>query len=281
MSLSLADKTRLNNTHIADGRNGRFEGLPDDQTVWGSYNDTGIWGEDVTALFSSYGTQTGGTYVDIGANIGLTLIPQAKSGRFQKLIAVEADPLNAALLQRNLNHNDCPPVTVINKAISDHEGVLEFERAHDNFGDHRLRGMNENAATLMDEGAREVISIPTAPLDSLLNADDLPKPLYIKSDIQGAEPLLFKGGEKLLKQTDMMLIEYWPYGMTRLGLDIAAFQTHVASLFHKSAIIWPHKPTDAPDWQDTQSVFAEANHIFASGDTELHKIGCLNIALRN
>ncbi len=280
MSLSPSDQNRLNHSAIADGRNGRIEGLPADKVVFSAYQDKGIWGEDVTALFSRFGkANPGGTYIDIGANIGLTLIPQAKSGLFSTLIGVEADPLNAALLARNLDHNDCRGVTLINQAISDKAGTISFERAPDNFGDHRLhKGLSAN--DLMAEDARDIITVPTAPIDSLINVADLPAPLCIKSDIQGAEPLLFRGGADLLSKTDLMLIEYWPYGMTRLGEDIAAFQSAIKSHFTQGAFVWPHEPTAPPVWQDLSAIFAEADRIFASGETMLHKTGCLNIALQ-
>ncbi|MEN8723331.1 MAG: FkbM family methyltransferase [Alphaproteobacteria bacterium] len=283
MPLSPSDQNRLHNTAIADGRNGRIEGLPADKVVFSTYQDKAIWGEDVTALFSQFGNQhPGGTYIDIGANIGLTLIPQAKSGLFRHLIAIEADPLNAELLTRNIAHNDCPPVTIINQAISDKTGTISFERAPDNFGDHRLHKDTPSASNdLMAEATRDLITAPTAPLDELLgDIDSLPRPLCIKSDIQGAEPLLFRGGKHVLAQASLMLIEYWPYGMTRLGEDIAAFQQELASHFSQGAFIWPHEPTAPPQWQPLPPLFAEADRIFESGDTMLHKVGCLNIALR-
>jgi hypothetical protein len=60
-------------------------------------------------------------------------------------------------------------------------------------------------------------------LDGILNAQDLAKPIIMKVDTQGAEVQVFTGAKKLLKEVDYLIVEYWPYGLHRMGDTTEAF----------------------------------------------------------
>ena len=47
-------------------------------------------------------------------------------------------------------------------------------------------------------GAREVVLVPTLPLDTLLDA--LPPPTFVKIDVEGAELAVLRGAERLLRE---------------------------------------------------------------------------------
>jgi len=264
-------------TKRATGQNGLFEGLTADQTVFGTYARTGEWGGDVVHYFTSVTSALPGClYIDAGANIGLTAVPVAKLETVARTVCIEADPVNQALLRHNLDLNGVD-ATIAPFAIADREGELVFERDSENFGDHRLQG---HGAGLMNEDQRAVLTVSAKPLDTILAGLNWDGPIALKSDIQGAEPMLFRGGAKTLGRTPFALIEYWPYGMARLGEDEHAFRTAIAEHFTAGALIWPHAPKDDPDWQPLPAIFDQIDQVFSGGDTELHKIGCLNLALR-
>lgn len=270
-------------TAIAEGVNGIFEGFTADKAVFADYAKSGIWSEEVlhffTTLFNAW-TAEGHTpaYIDAGANIGLTLVPFLRRGDLGPAYAIEADADNAELLRRNLAHNNVSDaVTVINAAVHDREATLQFEKSPDNFGDHRIKGDEQGE---MNEAARHVVSVRAAPLDDLIDLSGHEGPVALKSDLQGAESAMLRGGAKTLARVDVALIEYWPYGMARLGEDETAFRAGLAGIFVEGALLWPHDPAADPDWKPLAEIFTEIDAIFSGGDTELHRTGCLNLALR-
>jgi hypothetical protein len=52
--------------------------------------------------------------------------------------------------------------------------------------------------------------------------DDYPPaamPFAVKIDCQGAEPAIFAGGNNTLAKADLIVCEFWPWGMHRMGLS--------------------------------------------------------------
>ena len=266
-------------TEITTGENGTFRGFVADEAVFGAYAQDKIWSAEVLHFFHPMidafaANGTPATYLDAGANIGLTLIPFLKTGKLSDAIAIEADADNAALLQENLGLNKVS-ARVIQKAVHDAHGTLAFERDAKNFGDHRLQG---DGLGEMGEAARQSHMVEAAPLSALVGK--IEGPLLIKTDLQGAEPAMFRGGEAVLAKAHAVLIEYWPYGMARLGEDEDAFCAHIAKLFRFGALLWPHAPSEPPNWRPLDEIFAEIDQVF-DGDSVLHRTGCLNLALSN
>lgn len=69
------------------------------------------------------GVGPGGTFVDIGANIGLYTLPLAKRiGENGKVIAIDANPLMARRLRWNAAASALGNISVFPCAVSDHEG---------------------------------------------------------------------------------------------------------------------------------------------------------------
>jgi 16S rRNA C967 or C1407 C5-methylase (RsmB/RsmF family) len=74
------------------------------------------------------------TFVDVGANVGAytLMIANDYKAKGVKVIAIEAHPENFKALYRNIRCNDLTNVNIINKAVSDHKGIVNlYERSHD------------------------------------------------------------------------------------------------------------------------------------------------------
>ncbi|MFM7070895.1 MAG: FkbM family methyltransferase [Planctomycetota bacterium] len=86
-----------------------------------------------------------GTVVDIGANLGVISIGMMRDAEFARAIAIEPDPYNFSLLQRNTRQNGLTPATFacLRRAVSDRAGEVPFELSKDNFGDHRVRELGD------------------------------------------------------------------------------------------------------------------------------------------
>jgi FkbM family methyltransferase len=83
--------------------------------------------------------RTGGTYVDVGANIGCTVLYAMASGVFSRAVAFEPEPHNRAILERNVALNGLADrVTIVPAAVGAEEGEGTLHLDSKNFGKHAL-----------------------------------------------------------------------------------------------------------------------------------------------
>ena len=200
-----------------DGDQGMFFGSPLDLGVFGRYLMRGTYSPDITGLIlKTFEGKNGGTFVDIGANIGLITVPVARAGI--DCISFEPDPENFEFLKRNVEAAGvAAKVTLYNLAIYDREAQLSFEKSDWNFGDHRIRNVDQPAEGIFGEQHRRVIAVDATTLDGKLAVGSLKKPIVIKIDTEGAEVNVFRGGKNFLAQSDLIIFEYCPYLIRRLG----------------------------------------------------------------
>src|ERR1051325_8006962 len=98
-----------------------------------------------------------GTLIDVGANIGLICVPVKRDVPGVSVFAVEPDADNCECLRINAARAGITDLTVFNRAAFRAERMIEFERANDNSGDHRIKGVpTQPVADLCQESARGV-----------------------------------------------------------------------------------------------------------------------------
>jgi FkbM family methyltransferase len=192
-----------------DGEFGRVISLRSDRGVLSSYCKTGTWARETNNFFVSFFAGGGGTYLDIGANIGLTTIPLARNPLIH-CIAFEPDPDNfrnlVDNLRRNVPHNN---VDLHEVALYHQDKTLAFSLAVDgNLGDHRIANETDK---------RPTIQVPGARLDDVVGP--ITAPLAAKIDVQGAEPFVLAGGSSTLARVEALAIEFSPYHMRKLDAD--------------------------------------------------------------
>lgn len=137
--------------------------------------------------------------VDLGANIGyFTLIAAKLVGPEGKVFAFEPEPGNFSLLQRNVNMNGYRNVTLVQKAVSDKNGVEELHLCSDSWG-HSLSSFKRDAGS---------ISVPVTSLDQFFSEDVAID--FIKMDIEGAEGKAMQGMERILGKGGVkaMVVEF-------------------------------------------------------------------------
>jgi FkbM family methyltransferase len=200
------------------GQYGNITFSANDRALLPSYAKTGIWAErtnrQLAEFFASAGNK--GAYIDVGANVGLTTIPIARHPGIC-CTAIEPDPTNFRCLSENILAN-CPHnnVTLRNIAIFSERKRLSLELDEHNLGDHRIRLANSGG--ILNEQNRKVIAVDALPLDDIPVSDG---PLAIKLDVQGAEAFVIRGGRNILGRAGLLIMEVWPYGMGRIGADLA------------------------------------------------------------
>jgi FkbM family methyltransferase len=129
---------------------------------------------------------------DVGANCGTFAFSAVHAAN---VVAIEADPFLANLLQRTVLRNGWSNVELVCAAVSDSRGLAEFTIAH--------RGRSSNFLTKavgrsQAGGSRAVLTVPMVTLDDLL--DHRPAPTFIKIDVEGAEVDVLRGATRLLSE---------------------------------------------------------------------------------
>ena len=175
---------------VVEGDCGTIRGSIDDEAAIRRYARDGHWAPHENARFVQLFATQGGTYLDVGANIGLTLIPVARNAAVD-CVAFEPNPDNFRLLRENVAINcNFQNVTLHNLALFDKAGVMQMELSEGHSGDHRLRvGANVD---LMSESTRRDIEVRAVRLDSILTAPPR-RPFGVKVDTQGAGALCHRG----------------------------------------------------------------------------------------
>jgi len=200
----------------AKGEYGTIQSAATDTSVFATYARTGTWAKRTNDLLVAFFRQYDrGTYIDIGANIGLTTIPIAKNPNV-KCVAFEPEPVNFANLTLNIAANCFHDNVVTHGAgVLDRRCVMDLEIGEGNLGDHRVH--RSDSPGEFGEQRRQIIQVPGVTLDEIIGEVNLP--LAVKIDTQGAEPLVVAGGLRTLAKAELLIMEFWPYGMARLGCD--------------------------------------------------------------
>ncbi|MBR1013185.1 FkbM family methyltransferase [Bradyrhizobium diazoefficiens] len=210
----------------ARGDCGTISGSPEDAMIFQHYVLYGTWAGTVNETLQSFFSDGRGSYLDIGANIGLTLVPLARRHPAIICHAFEPEPASHDNLALNVAENCSASNVVLHRfALHDRAGMMPFEIAKRNLGDHRLHAKS-SLPTDEEETGRRLIEVPCKRLDDL--ALELSEPLFVKIDVQGAEPFVIDGGKATLAAATAMIVEWSPYHMACLGADsgkLLAFMT--------------------------------------------------------
>jgi FkbM family methyltransferase len=247
------------------GRYGLIEGSIEDGSVLARYGQTGVWAPQINKLFIDFfDGRGGGTYLDIGANIGLTTIPIARNGRVS-CFAIEPEPTNYGYLECNVRKNCMHSnVQLLNLALFDRQTTIDFELSKQNGGDHRVR-VTASAGSF-DEQRREVIKVATQTLDSLLDPVAMRLPLAAKIDTQGAECQVVGGGKTVLSRAELLAFEFWPYGIRRMEGDHHLLVDFVSEYFRQGAIVNGERD-EIPAWHPIEAVADELRALWRADHT--------------
>jgi len=154
--------------------------------------------------------QEGETFVDVGANVGYYSLRIAKEylSKGVNIIAIEAHPGNYKALTKNVELNDFKCVTAINKAVSDHRGIVTlYERVDPK---NRIRSEFYSLSNsfihesnfVRPEGRSLEIECDT--LDNILGEQRVD---VLKIDIEGAEVSALEGATRILKRLRKIIVE--------------------------------------------------------------------------
>lgn len=135
---------------------------------------------------------SGGRVVDIGAHVGAFSLAAAAAG--YDVVAVEASPRNAALLQKAIDLNGFKNLKLVNAAISDRAGTLSFF----------ARGPYGHVAADGDTSA--TLTVDAMSVDDLMKRVGWEMADFVKLDIEGSEVKAVKGMVGLMSRADAPLL---------------------------------------------------------------------------
>lgn len=145
---------------------------------------------EADAAFVQAFIKPGMNVIDIGANIGFYSVMMAKLiGPGGINYAFEAATETTDKLNRNIEENDLSNVTVFNVALSDHSEQRTLYHAQD-------RGRNSFGP---EENVVATETVQCRRLDDLMDSNATID--FIKIDVEGAELLVLRGAEDLLRRS--------------------------------------------------------------------------------
>jgi FkbM family methyltransferase len=248
----------VSGTVLRDGAYGVFEGLPSDEVVLHEYARDGVWAKGLVDLVVDrlFG-EGAGTFIDVGANIGLVSVPVLeRTGAVG--IAFEPEPANAVLLRRNLARHALSDRCEVHAAACYSEpSTLALALSTTNLGDHRLQP--SHAAPL----ARTVVEVDAVRLDDVLRGRDLPRPIVLKLDTQGSEVRVLEGAHETLARVDHIVSEFWPEGIVAQGDHPARFEALMRTHFDFGAVL--HVLPLPEPLNSSEHVFSQLSWIAQDG----------------
>jgi FkbM family methyltransferase len=180
--------------------------------------------------FISSFLKEGDTYIDIGANIGTTLIPAAKCiGKSGKAIAFEPHPKTYSYLRENVDLNKLGDVKINNCAVGNSDGYIYFTNK---FTDE----INQVSST-----SENSIKVPIVSLDNYLM--EISNISLLKLDVEGYEKYVLEAAKETLEKVNCIYFEVCPENYEGFGYQAS----DVLTLLEKSGFILFKRNNDAKE----------------------------------
>jgi FkbM family methyltransferase len=171
--------------------------------------------------------RAGDVVVDVGANVGyLTVMAALLIGPSGHVVAFEPGAANLERLRANLALNNCTNVTVIDKAVTNRVGEVEFFINSDDSGGNALWDPGQYPGNVKSLANPIRITVAGATLDAEWERLRLPPPTVIKIDTEGAEQLVLEGARNLLasQQTHFVIAELHVFALEKMGSSQQGFR---------------------------------------------------------
>ncbi len=161
------------------------------------------------------------SFWDVGAHIGYYSWLVASESPGTKIVAIEPDPINQAVLQQSRMH--APAVDVLDVAISRADGSATFLTDEVSGATGTLETQQETFNLRNYAEPSLALSAKTRSLDSLVV--ELGAPDLVKIDVEGHERSVIEGATHLLTHHPLMIIEVFdPSSPALLTLRDAGYQ---------------------------------------------------------
>ena len=184
----------------------------DEQSVGQWLSNTGYWESWITS-WMTHNIKPGFVCLDIGANYGYyTRIMERLAESSGSVYAFEANKNLSNMISNSIVDypiDNGAPVTVFTVAVSDKKGTVTLNIPPNYIGGSSIVWGKQGLPSSISESEwTERQEVDSDTIDHLLGLDHID---IIKIDIEGAEPFAWKGMEKTLSKTDLVIIEIGHY----------------------------------------------------------------------
>ncbi|WP_018150486.1 FkbM family methyltransferase [Leeia oryzae] len=130
--------------------------------------------------------------IDIGANIGLYALNMAVSNRSAKIFCFEPIPKTFSVLQENIRLNSVNNIHAFNFGLSDENNEFLFYYYPEGSG-------NASSVNVSERSDIETVTCQVKKMDTYFATEGIHAD-FIKCDVEGAELLVFKGGQTVISR---------------------------------------------------------------------------------
>jgi FkbM family methyltransferase len=181
-----------------------------DRSVSGPIINDGFWEPHVERVLRRF-LAPGSVFVDIGANVGWhTALASSAVGVDGQVYAIEPNPDNARLIAHTIERNRLSNVRLVPIALSESTGFAAFRSAIGSNGGF----LNHDERDSLDPS---VTIVPTIRFDDL----HLPRVDVVKIDVEGAEPIVFRGATETIERDYPIIIFEFSCEMTERVSGVA------------------------------------------------------------
>lgn len=254
-------KTHFGITHVvATGEYGAIMGSADDKIVLAGYYLDRTWTPKKTDLFRK-ALENGGVFIDIGSNIGLSIIPISQNQKV-RCIGFEPDKKNLVCLKTNIELNSPHPNVEIHACALYHENcTLDIVRNSMNSGDTRL---GDSAVVAEDSD----MTTKAVRLDDFISP--ITETLAVKIDTQGAEPFVISGGNTVISSASLISLEFWPWGMRDLNADPKIVLAFLREHFDYGVVLFREGDFEGQRLQPIKQIIAALRELDNENAAQFH-----------
>ena len=198
----------------------------------------------------------GDVFLDVGANVGYYALLAAEAvGPRGAVHAFEPVPANCAALRANVALNNLENVTTNEMAVGDgaaRELTLYIRAGAENSG--------WASVTRSETRPGEPVRVPATTLDEFVGDRGIERVALVKIDAEGAEPLVLRGGARLLGRADApdLAVEVNAFLLGKVGSSAAALIAQMEALGYTVNAIGAGglRPADPQDRRAVWTVYA-------------------------
>jgi FkbM family methyltransferase len=212
--------------------NGLFAVDPEDSVVGRQLRVNGSYGTGELDIFRKFCTPDSKVLI-VGAHIGSLAIPISRLCK--EVVAIEANPYTYSLLQKNISLNEVSNCQALNIAASNKNETIQFLLNRSNSGGSKRVPLNKEYMYYYDNPKE--ISVEAYNLDEYLKRDDFDMTII---DIEGSEYFALQGMQKILSNTELLMIEFLPHHLRNVsGASVEQFISLITP--HFSSLTIPTK----------------------------------------
>jgi FkbM family methyltransferase len=151
--------------------------------------------DEIIELFTP---KEGDVVIDIGAHIGrYTIIGAKRVGTKGKVVAIEANPSNFEMLNRNIKLNRLTNIISLNNAVYSKETKIKLYLPGEELGHTTYNTVMSDRAKNEDK----FVEVSANTLDYLLQLKGITDVNWVKIDVEGAEFEVLKGAHNVLSNS--------------------------------------------------------------------------------